>query len=287
MVSFVRLRVAMFTIFVTFSMASSAQRSPKKDTATYPDTYHVNYWVSGAGILAGGVTTILGHDRIRQKQPISQERMDRLNVQDVWGIDRIALRQDPTKYERAREQSDIGLEYGPYLPLLLFIDRGMRKDWIDITLVYIETQVVMSNFYNWSPVGPLSFNRFRPVVYYDEVDFVEKTWGGNRNSWYSGHTSTVATSTFFMVQAFLDYHPEKAHNKWLYYSLAALPPAYIGFRRIQGLKHYPTDVLGGLVVGAATGLLWPRLHRGNGKRSLDVSMLFEPEMKMLRLSYQF
>ena len=45
---------------------------------------------------------------------------------------------------------------------------------------------------------------------------------------------------------------------------AALAPATVGFLRVKGGKHFPTDVLTGLVVGAATGYLVPRLHKIKG-----------------------
>ena len=50
-------------------------------------------------------------------------------------------------------------------------------------------------------------------------------------------------------------------KKFIFYGLAAIPPAFTGFNRVKGLKHFPTDVITGFTVGAATGILVPHLHK--------------------------
>lgn len=273
-------------LLCAMNLASEGQSTSTNDTLSYHE-YNVNKSVSLAISGVGLVATKIGHDLVRKKPEITEEQIQLLDPKGVAGIDQLSLRQDISNYEQALKTSDLGIQYGPILPALLLLDKRIRTDWLDYMLVYIESQVIVNTVYNWTFLGPQVVERFRPIVYYDQLDFEDRNWGGNRNSFYSGHTSTVATATFFMAQSYLNYHPEKAHNAWLYYSLAAAPPLFIGYKRIQGLKHFPSDVLAGLLVGVASGAFYPRLHREKNEPGFDLSMVFQPDVKMLSLKYTF
>lgn len=245
--------------------------------------YYVNYWVSVPGIVAGAVTNSIGLQRTRDKKWYSPDVLDGLDASRVPAFDRIALRMDASRYIRAERNSDFGITWGTLLPATLLIaDKRMRKDWLDIAIVYIETQTALSNFYGWSVFGPTLIERKRPIMYYEEIPLDERLWGGNRNSFYSGHVAVTATTTFFMAQSYLDYHPEKRHLKWLYYGLASLPPAYVGVKRLQALKHFPSDIVAGFVIGAAGGIIWPRLHYKLDEQSVQLSLLSDGRSGQLR-----
>ena len=64
-----------------------------------------------------------------------------------------------------------------------------------------------------------------------------------------------------MAKVISDYHPELGRKKWLVFAAAIIPPAIVGWYRIRALKHFPTDVLLGYLVGAAVGILVPELHK--------------------------
>ena len=65
-----------------------------------------------------------------------------------------------------------------------------------------------------------------------------------------------------MVKVYYDLHPE-ANNRFLFYTLAIIPSAYTGYLRYKGAKHFPTDILTGMAVGALTGILVPEFHKRN------------------------
>lgn len=274
-------------VALMFFSSIQAQQAEATDTLVdlYPE-YHVNYKVSVPGIIAGAAIGLLGQDRIRRKDDITMDELMTLDPSKVPGIDRIALRQDVDKAERARKISDHGINYATLMPVLLFIDRRMREDWLDVALVYVESQVAVMNVYSWTFLGPTFIERYRPITYYEEVSLRDRFWGGNKNSFYSGHVSTVSTWSFFMAKSYIDYHPEVGNAKWVIYGIAAIPPAFVGIKRVQGLKHFPTDVIAGYLIGAAGGILWPELHKKN-EGNLGLSFMFEPEMKMVSLSYTF
>lgn len=40
-----------------------------------------------------------------------------------------------------------------------------------------------------------------------------------------------------------------------------IPPALVGYHRYIVLKHFPTDIMTGIIIGAATGILVPHFHK--------------------------
>jgi membrane-associated phospholipid phosphatase len=94
-----------------------------------------------------------------------------------------------------------------------------------------------------------------------------------------------ASACFFAAKVYCDYHPELGNKKYLVYSLALVPSAATGFFRYKGLKHFPTDVITGLIIGASTGILVPHLHKRTGSNLTLVP--FAGPVNGLALSYKF
>ncbi|MFC1760229.1 phosphatase PAP2 family protein, partial [Candidatus Neomarinimicrobiota bacterium] len=110
--------------------------------------------------------------------------------------------------------------------------------------------------------GVTFIDRIRPFVYYPEVSLNSKIEGaGTQNSFFSGHTSAAATASFFMAKVYIDYHPEMKRKKWLLYAGAIIPPASVGYYRYKALRHFPSDIIVGIIAGAAAGILVPELHK--------------------------
>jgi membrane-associated phospholipid phosphatase len=261
-----------FIMLILFSISLVKQVYPQfyeKDTLFHP--YHVNYWVTGS-IIAGGLTLeSIGVAWITNKSQISTGEIQNLDRHDISPIDSWALNFDPSKrseYEKLSNQLQTVLVFLPFVTLL---DPVIRKDWMDILLIYLQTQAITNNFYLYSPFGATFQNRFRPVVYYDAVDIGKRTEPNNRNSLYSGHVAAAAEASFFTAKIFCDYHPELGMNKYLVYAAAAVPPLFMSYFRLRALAHFPTDIMVGFGVGALCGILVPEFHRiDNGKMSLGL-----------------
>ncbi len=146
-----------------------------------------------------------------------------------------------------------------WTPLLMYIDPKVRDIWYDFALLHTETQAINSSVYL---AASIPIPRLRPFMYNPEVSSEVKHGNNTTNSFFSGHTSVVAASTFFMVKVYYDLHPE-SKNKILFYGLACIPPAYTGYLRYKGAKHFPSDILTGFAVGALTGILVPEFHKRN------------------------
>jgi len=151
------------------------------------------------------------------------------------------------------------------LPFLLLINKEIRKDWLDLLLMYTEGHTVVFTYYNFSFFGPTFQNRFRPLVYNSDISAHVRESAINRNSLYSGHVASSAYSTFFMAKVYCDYHPDLGSTKYLVYAAALVPPLLEGYVRVKALEHFPSDVAVGLGLGAILGVLIPELHKNHFK----------------------
>ena len=251
-----------FTILVFISLCLFECIYPQSvsgDSSFHP--YHVNYWVTGSICGVGLVTNLLGISHTLNKEDISLFEIQALNRESISGIDYLALKQEPSKADTYLNYSDYVLTFSVATPVLLMLDKRISKDWYNILLMYMETLSITTNFYEWGFLGPTFQDRFRPITYYDQLTYDQKKSGYNRNSFYSGHTATAAVSTFFMVKVYCDYNPEVGDNKYLLYTAAAIPPLMVGFFRVKAMRHFPSDVMVGLGVGALFGIIVPEFHR--------------------------
>lgn len=261
-----------------FDAFAQKEKKPRKKV------YKINYWVDPPVTVALLGTYYFGMQSIANRDNPTASQINALNKKDVWFFDRVALYQDVSQMDNARNISDWGLKIATVMPVLLLIDRKIRRDWYDIALLYAETQTVALNAYMLG--GPFFIERYRPFAYYDELAMEEKTGDGTVNAWFSGHTSTTSTAAFFMAKVYTDYHPELGAKKWIFFGAAIIPPAIVGFYRIKALKHFPTDVIMGAAVGAAVGILIPQFHKVIKNKDLSI-VPFSGRHTGLAMSYRF
>jgi len=252
--------VCLLAVFTYCSSAFSQDsiRIPKKRM------YHVNYF-TGSLIIAGGLASdypAIG--RIKNKPDLTNSEILDLNTNLVNPLDRWALSLNPSQYTMYSKLSDdIEPPIFIILPALLGLDKKMRSDWLDLLFIYVEGHVITFTFYNYSWLGPTFQNKYRPITYYTSLPMADRTTGNNRNSAYSGHTASVAYTSFFVAKVYCDYHPDA--SKFLWYTAALIPPLAMGYIRVRALAHMPSDCITGLTVGALVGIILPQLHKFNCK----------------------
>lgn len=242
-------------------------QQPKKDKGS--QVYRMNPWVSLGIVLASWGSNAVLLTRIKEKDNLDDAALAAVDPDNVPGFDRWALRQDPEESGKFHRLSDRIFEGATVLPIFLLLDRSIRRDWLETILLYAETQSVASITYAASPFGPQFVNRYRPIVYYESVDYDQRVYGEQRNSMFSGHVSTIAASTFFAAKVYTDYHPELGGKKYIFYGLAAVPALASAYYRIKALKHFPSDTMIGGIVGAGIGWLVPALHKRWAERTAD------------------
>ena len=105
--------------------------------------------------------------------------------------------------------------------------------------------IVVANGINLAVVTALkySINRKRPYETYPDI--MKKSDGGNP-TFPSGHASSAfATATSLSL----------AYPKWYIMVPSYLWASTVGYSRLQLGVHYPSDVLGGMIVGAGSAWL--------------------------------
>ena len=252
--------------------------------------YHVNYWVTGSIIAVGMVSDYFAIGRLKSKPKLTSEELTFINTDQqknlINPIDRWALDQNTSDRDLFIKISDYGEIAIFLLPALLIIDKKIRRDWLDILLMYVEGHTITFSFYNYSPLGPTFINRYRPFVYYPEFTPDDRMNNNNsRNSFFSGHVGSCAYSTFFMAKVYCDYHPELGAKKFLLYLAASLPPSVIAFARVKALAHFPSDVAVGFGLGAIIGIVVPELHKNRKFKDFSLGMFTSPAGMGLSVSW--
>lgn len=212
----------------------------------------------GVAALAANATGII---LLKNKSVLSLETINRLNRKDVWKPERFATDHWRPNHATA---SDVLLYTSEVLPLVLLASAKIRKDAPKIGLIYAETLLLNGGL---TTLTKEIFKRKRPFNFNTKAPLDEKQKKDARSAFFSGHTSFSAAATFFLAKVYADYYPD---SKWKPYvwSGAALFPLATGILRVSSGKHFPTDVFIGYLVGAATGVLVPHLHRKERKPQL-------------------
>ena len=206
------------------------------------------------------------------------DRYSSLNISDVTALDpnsvnsfdRPVIFNDPSYYDRAHELSDIALNISVGSPIVLLLDRNVRKDWKEVSNMFLMAHTVDNALYF---ATTFTVRRARPLTYVSNYEIGKRTGDAKSNSFFSGHVSFSATSTFFAAKVYTDYHQIKSWKRLLIYAGAAIPPSIVGYYRMKAGKHFRTDVIVGLLVGAASGIIVPELHRNKYK---NAKLSFQP-----------
>ena len=215
-------------------------------------------WLSsGISVLASGYLVV------RTTTPFTSDEILVLDRQNINSFDRFASKNYSTKFQNA---SDIFLlsSFGSGVPFLF--KKQIRKDFFTLGIIYFEAATITTGT---TLLTKALTKRSRPFVFNGEVGIEEKISRGAKYSFFSGHTSIAAMNTFFLAKIFSDYSP---NSKWKPYvwTGAILIPAATGWGRVEGGKHFPTDVLAGYTVGALVGYFVPHFHKVRNQKETNI-----------------
>jgi len=202
---------------------------------------------------------------------IREADLAKLDPADINWFDRPEALRRGTDYGKAISHSDVLLNGTLIAPVFLMLDKHIRKDWLNTITLYMLTHAVNNTIF----LGGTSFvRRVRPLVYNTDLPVSERTGKGKTNSFYSGHVSNVAASTFFMVKLYTDHHHIKGWKRIALYGAAAVPPTLVGISRLRAGRHFRTDVITGFLVGATNGIMVPELHRITSKKQVAMEPFY-------------
>jgi hypothetical protein len=205
-------------------------------------------------IAVGTAWSTYAFSNIYKKDPIPGETVAALRKEDINSFDRWAAgKSSPTL-----DANSNYLFYGSIpLPALLFIDRKIRKDALQVSMLYWESFAITGMLYTGSTYF---VDRYRPETYDTRLPVSERTSGNNKNAFFAGHVAVVANATFFMAKVYNDYHPG-SDWKWAFWGGATLATGSMIYMRHEAGKHFPTDLLVGTAVGTLSGILVPHFHK--------------------------
>jgi membrane-associated phospholipid phosphatase len=280
---------ALLLLSIILSINIGKAQVPSNDSAGRSDVhpYRVNYWVAGGIIASSMVGDYFAIPRIKNKGNIADSDFRALDRSHFTSFDRYALNLDASKRQMFAKVSDYTLSGIIILPVLLTLNKHMRKDWKELLTIYVESQSITFDFYNYSFLGPSFQDKYRPAVYYSSIPNSEKAGGYYKSSFYSGHMATTTAATFFMVKAYSDYHPDmNLGSKFLWYGIASIPPFIEGYMRVHALAHFPSDVMVGYGLGALCGIVIPELHK-RGHKNTTLGVFSSPYGTGLSMSGKF
>ncbi|HVU54324.1 MAG TPA: phosphatase PAP2 family protein [Puia sp.] len=253
------------SLFSLASMNIFGQASDSTRTWHKPYTINKPVDISLTAGLAG--FTLYNFAAIGKKDATSEDKLSSLTKNDVDWFDRWAIR----PYNRGVDKASYLPFYAaiPYPVIFLGLDKKMRKDYLELSFLYLQAMCITGALYATSVHY---FSRLRPLVYDQASPMAERTSSNSRNAFFAGHVALVATSTFFMAQVFADYHPD-SKVKWVLYGAAGLATGATAYMRHKAGEHFPSDILVGTAVGTLTGLLVPRLHKCRLIKSQKLSLI--------------
>ncbi len=274
------MRIIGFIMLTLLATNNFAQQAAKEE-----NVYKINRYITASIGIVGSTASYFGIKKVRKKIDIPEEVVLGLDKYDVNSFDRWALFQNPNHRKNANTISDIGQYAAFTAPVFLLADKRIRNHWMDIGLLYFETQAVATLIYSWSPLGPQFIDRYRPETYYDELKLKNRQSGQNHNSFFSGHALVTATGSFFIAKVVCDFHPELGGKKWLVYGAALIPPAFVSYFRVRALRHFPTDTIAATAIGATVGILIPHFHKKKNRSGISIDTNLEGNG--IALSYRF
>jgi len=260
--------VMLFCLFVTGSITAQTDSiAPPKDNlakdAMLPGKVyrmHPKYQLPAAGVTI--ILSTMSFHALDENARMSAADVMKLNVNDINAFDRPTALRDPSGFANAVGKGQFFLNFSLVSPVVLALDKHMRKDWMDLLTLYLASQAV-DNMVYFAAIATV--RRPRPLAYNTLLSIDERTGIGMSKSFFSGHVSFSATATFFAVKAYTDYHHIKGWPRLLLYSAAAVPPILVGYFRVESGRHFKTDAITGFISGAASGILVPELFRNKNK----------------------
>jgi len=252
----------LFTFLAALCIVTTAQ-AQYTDTTISPkpkreQVYKIKPWLDIPLTAAMSGWTLYGFSVVYGRDTVPFAELQALDRNKINSFDRGTTKNYSTS---AKSASDYFFYGSMPLPLILLLDKKIRRDGPRVGLLYLEALSMTGTIYTLSA---MSANRFRPYAYNPDVKLATRTRGGARNSFFGGHAAVVGTSTFFMAKVYADYHPEM-RNKWILYSVAGAATLTTGILRIKAGQHFPTDVLVGMAIGPVVGVLVPHFHKNKNK----------------------
>lgn len=210
-------------------------------------------WILGTALVQTGVSGFL-----KDKPLLDINSRNNLNSDDLNILDRpFSGRYSVSAARRSDGALGASMGWAVSTPLIPASPGFWTRSWT-LGVMCLEANLHTYGLTEWAKK---TTGRARPYAYPGSTA-PEELWQSSdaQASFFSGHSSIAACNAVFAATVWSDLHPNSKYTPWIWAGALALP-AYTALQRVEAGKHFPTDVLVGLAVGAAVGRIVPVMHR--------------------------
>ncbi|MEZ4924620.1 MAG: phosphatase PAP2 family protein [Crocinitomicaceae bacterium] len=264
-----------YTILFIFCLICSSSKFVAQQHDTYELKPKTEAWITGATLPLTGLSIVLD----KKLKPLTSEQIALLDAEDVNAIDKSTTDRFNLKVAHRSDwtlNSSIGSGFisNFIAPAIYPTEAGYGKQMTTLGIIWLETNLVN---YTLTELSKTIVKRSRPYLYGNGAPEELKLKVDSRKSFFSGHTSFTAANSFYIANIITGH---QKYNQWnpVIWGVASLPPLLVAIQRVRAGKHFPTDVAVGYLVGAACGILIPKLHEtdplmikgSNGTKKMQV-----------------
>jgi len=237
------MKLKLLIVLLIFSFFTKAQ-SP------YRFSYPVDAPIIGIGV--GSLVT--GFLLEKKGKALTLSDLENVNRMNISVFDRSATY---NWNQKAAHGSDVLLFSSVATPLMFLSDKESRKDFGKVAAISAEVFLLNTGI---TYLTKTLVKRKRPYVYNPNIPNSEKLKKDARHSFFSGHTSTVASMAFSFAMMHSHYFPNSRITPLVWFAAGVLPMIQ-GILRFRAGKHFWTDIIVGYGAGASVGIVVPVLHK--------------------------
>ena len=262
------------------SIDSSAIATSHEKFETGVSHYTTSFVKDGITIAAAAGATLVGYSLIKNKHDLTMAELATKTKSSLPFFDRF----EAGYYSvQANKDSYILFDASYAIPVAaaLFSNKE-RSKFGQIMVMYLETMGITGAMYT---VTAGLVYRSRPFVYGDKAPLEKRLDKGGQRSFYGGHVATTAAATFFAAKVFQDFNPGSRLTPYLYTGAGALT-ALMGYMRIQAGYHFLSDCFLSGIIGAATGIIVPQLHKNKAFKNMSLTPFYQSDAKGFTIVYR-
>ncbi len=159
--------------------------------------------------------------------------------------------------------------------------RSGKTAALNDAVMYVEAIAFASGV---TDIAKVAVRRPRPTAYIQRNQFIaqggdpalyDDTTTDNALSFFSGHSSAVGAISGVATYLAFARSPHTA-RPWITLLAGVALTSFVSVERVRAASHFPTDVIAGSLVGAATGVLVVHLHRADTLLQRPIWVGFQP-----------
>ncbi len=225
--------------------------------------------------FVGLSSVIMSSGELKPQQPVASSKLT--------SLDRYAITQ--TVDPNAGRLSNFGL-YGAIAfaivgPVVTGVRESSAQAFLVDAMLYLQSTGITGGLTN---LAKIAVRRPRPRAYIEQQRLLD-LYGDRAEeigatdyalSFPSGHASTtaaIAATATYLAFARAGRHSPRP---WITLVVGVLATAFVGYERVRAGAHFPTDVIGGALIGGGVGVLVPHIHREQSLKERPVWIGYQP-----------